>query len=98
MFEYTWRGEKVALYPFQLVLIEPPADLFTSPATTNSGCIQEILWITYAAEPTHDNNRFLLHIVVQSGPQRVIAKVPFPQFLLHHGRDNPYYVSSLVVV
>ena len=28
---------------------------------------------------------------------RVKAKVPFPQFLLHHGRDNPHYKSLLVV-
>ena len=34
-------------------------------------------------------NPFLLHVTVQSGHQRVKAKVPFPQLLLNHGRDNP---------
>ena len=35
------------------------------------------------------NNSFLFHVVVQSGLQGVKAKIPFPQFLLNHGRDNP---------
>ena len=33
----------MALYPFQLVVIEPPVDFFTSPpATTNSGGIRAV--------------------------------------------------------
>ena len=45
--------------------------------------------------PTHGNNPFLLHIAFQSWLQRIKAKIPFPQFLLHHGRDNPHYKSLL---
>ena len=41
-------------------------------------------------EKIRGNNPFLLHVAVQSG-QGVKAKVPFPQLLLHHGRDNPHY-------
>ena len=37
------------------------------------------------------NIPFLLHVAVQSGLQEVKAKVPFPQFLPHHGRGNPHY-------
>ena len=43
------------------------------------------------------DNSFLLHVAVQSGLQGVKAKVPFPQFLLLHGRDNPHTTMSLVV-
>ncbi|CAL8274476.1 unnamed protein product [Boreogadus saida] len=35
------------------------------------------------------NNPFLLHVPAQSGLQHVKSKVPSPQFLLNHGRDNP---------
>ncbi|CAL8338343.1 unnamed protein product [Boreogadus saida] len=40
------------------------------------------------------NNPFLLHVVVHV-LEGVKAKVPFPQFLLNHGSDNPH--NSLVV-
>ena len=43
------------------------------------------------------NNPVLLHVAVQSGLQGVKAKVNFPRFLLHHGRDNPHHESLLVV-
>ena len=45
-----------------------------------------------AAAPSPDRIRqqpVLLHVAVQSGVQRVKAKVSFPQFLLYHGRDDP---------
>ena len=43
-------------------------------------------------ESAYGNNPFLFLSLF-----RVKAKVPFPQFLLHHGRDNPHYESLLVV-
>ena len=63
--------------------------------------MEEITWPrSELTQPSTENifhriqQSFLLHVAVQSGLLRV--KDPFTQFLLLHGRDNPY--ESLLVV
>ena len=69
-------------------LFRPPSRMQTPPAVA-----EQLL-----REPAFGNKPFLLHVAFQSGLQRVKAKVPFPQFLLHHGRDNPHHESLGLLV
>ncbi|CAL8376871.1 unnamed protein product [Boreogadus saida] len=70
----------------------------SQPASSSAytGCMRTPLAVAeqLLRESTYCSNPFLLHVVFQSGLQRV--KVPFREFLLHYGRDDPYYESLLV--
>ena len=67
-----------------LIHRQPHTLAASSSAGSRQRCLGNGQW-----ETIQGNNSFLFHVVVQSGLQGVKAKVPFPQFLLLHGRDNP---------
>ena len=80
--------------PEQLVATVPCASVGASAAAVvpRGGCALRQRAAGHRRETIAGNNPFLLHVVVHV-LQGVKAKVPFPQFILHHGWDNPHYES-----
>ena len=104
--EYTWWENRfigqsisytvrcLALYPEQFT--SGSHHFSEAPLIRTLGCMETpppAAAEQLLRESAYGNNPFLLHVMFQSWLQRVKAKVNFPQFLLHHGRDNPHYES-----